>query len=319
MQMFHLYSDFDALIFKDNVFLGETNKVNGVHFKNSEDLNLLSVYALHSECGKVSVPYIINLKEVANLNNNSLVQVKKYSGVSEHAEFVLKENCFPKLNQQVVFLKEIYCLNESVMINVFCGYVSINQAFFYDLPFNVDNCEIKTNVVKNFIFLRYIFLNYEKIYVFKRLDDLFFLEFFKICKTFEIENEEIKMLVPCQDMNRQARVFVYKIEDEKIVETDCYYVALEKSLREIDGELIIYAFMENVIIGNFKNAKTYLGEELAKKLTKQHFKKFFEGITEIEQCKYSVDRNTLFGVFGDKAERMPFRFEIENGKIVNIN
>ena len=123
----HIYSNFNALIFKNSSFICEKNNKNGLHINiDTEEENTFLVYSSQTFSGFKFLPYAINLNEILKKNNCLNAKVKNYMGLTENVcEIELTENliidyslpCFKTVNFS--FNKKSY------NVQIFSSYIII--------------------------------------------------------------------------------------------------------------------------------------------------------------------------------------------------
>jgi hypothetical protein len=92
----------------------------------------------------------------------------------------------------------------------------------------------------------------------------------------EVKNNEIKALSLLNDMAGRAKVEILKVDNEKIVKENEYFVYIgEESEKEIVSELMLLSFFEAYSANDFSTCISYLSNDFASKLDKESLKDFF--------------------------------------------
>lgn len=134
----------------------------------------------------------------------------------------------------------------------------------------------------------------------------------------EIHQDCIKTLTKCFDINKHAKVCVYKVQNGAIHKEDEYLVLLKESV-QISQELIPYAFFEALQVGDINKCREYMSDELNQAIDDEHLKAYFNDFIEVRQNVYG-DTNSVLLIYkeGDNFKSKVCNLKIYNNKIDNI-
>ena len=316
----HIYSTFNALIFKNSDFLKETNLKNGLHLNiDTEKDNTFLVYSSQTFLGYKFLPYAININEILQKNNNNLVKLKNYVGLNTNiCEIVLTENLIYNTNCENIKNLNLQYNKHNFYVEVFNSFIKINNVTFYlKHYFFSSSCSVE--LVNNFIVVLY--QNSEKYYclIFNLKENIIILEFENIVNKFELDTSTstVKILTNHNSFYKTGLVKKYLLNDV-FEEQEHYFVKLGNFNTNLNLNIIPFAFMQCVMLKDYNLAKNFLCSELSSKLNSTTLSNYFLNLEDFEKCKYCPDENCLFVKFKGEVNYKPIRFVMQNNKIVDI-
>ena len=316
----HIYSNFDALIFKDSVFLKETNLKKGLHISiETEQENTFFVYSSQSFVGFKYLPYAININQIIQKNNFKLAKLKNYVGLEQNTcEIVLEANLICDMLCDSLKKITLNYNKKNYYVEVFPSFFKINNVTFYlKHSFNSLSCFVQ--LVNNFILV--VCQNEKNFFVsiFNIKDNLVICEYQNVVDKFELEKETstVKILSRHNSFYKTGIVTQYSLLDV-FEEKEHYFVKMGNINSNLNINLIPFAFMQCVMLKDYNYAKNFLCSELQSKLNSNSLSSYFKDLEDFEKCKYYLDNDCLFVKFKDEVNYKPIKFIMQNNKIVDI-
>lgn len=132
-------------------------------------------------------------------------------------------------------------------------------------------------------------------------------------------DNELKIITHLNTYAKHIRVNVFDAISLERKET---FVAKKNTKRYTNEYVIPYAFLQNILVGDYKEAISYLDENLKKSLQKGHLRLFFGDFVQISVPKDYATTNAVTLVYRDTNNYFTtktFSFTIQNGIITNIS
>lgn len=141
-----------------------------------------------------------------------------------------------------------------------------------------------------------------------------------IADKIEKTENEISSLSNLYDIANHGIVQRYELKEKGFELVDEYTVFTEgKPFLTTNRNIIPWAFMEAVNIGDIKLARQYLDDDLNRILSDEHISKYFGDYSEIVWNKYQNKPETLCLIYnGNPRTTKVYEFQIKQNKIYNI-
>lgn len=135
----------------------------------------------------------------------------------------------------------------------------------------------------------------------------------------EIYEDCIKTLTKCFDINKHAKVCVYKAQNGMLNKVEEYLVLINENVH-ISHELIPYAFFEALQVGDINKCREYMSDELNQAIDDEHLKAYFGDFVEVRQNVYG-DLNSVLLIYkeGDNYISKVCSLTLIANKIDNID
>lgn len=134
----------------------------------------------------------------------------------------------------------------------------------------------------------------------------------------EDQEEKLKLLVKINDIAKHAKVITLNYQQPQ-AEQPHYVYLKDSAVTTQSKQLLPFAFLEAIKVGNHKLAKEYLSPELKEKTTKQHLTNYFNNLTEIYyNTHFTAQPKVNYTVFCNNKYKN-YNFEIVNNKIADID
>lgn len=135
-----------------------------------------------------------------------------------------------------------------------------------------------------------------------------------------IKNDnEIKIVTHLNTYAKHIRVNIF---DATTLDPKETYIAKKKNIKYTNEYVIPYVFLQNILVGDYKEATSYLDENLKKSLQKEHLRLFFGDFVQISVPKNKTDDNSVTLVYRETNNYFTtktFSFIVQNGLITNIS
>ncbi len=137
---------------------------------------------------------------------------------------------------------------------------------------------------------------------------------------YEIKENEIKIATSLNDYAKHIKIKVYTLNPFKLKES---YTAYPKTPKKFKNKNVIpYAFLINILAGDYKEASSYLDENLKKSLKKEHLRLFFGDFVQISVPKTLNANNEVTLIYHENNNyysTKTYCFDITDNKITNID
>jgi len=295
---------------------------------------------------KLLLPYTVQIE----ISNNKVTTLSDYVEVipfKDGAYDVILQSCHIKSHKQMEKVFDDFIENYNVVV-VNDGLSYINLYHMNVVKQSITTQEItniSTQYKNGYIIIKGITANNKNYLLALNEKDNFNIVFNHEVEKLEESTSRLKAIKKINDIAGHAKVISINFESGQSQSTasntesqptqSTFYVYLNnEALLCQENKLVPYAFLEALMVQNYKLAKSYLTPELSVKTSDAHLKKYFQNLSAIHyNCHNSIsssscietsktnisycNNNTLnYTVLCDTYKN--FDFSVANGKIIDI-
>ena len=320
----HIYCEFPALIKLNKQELGIIETIEEqISVETDEDDFLLEVYPIDNDNYKKFIPFFVKVKS----QNKTLISSSEYVIITDFDNGHYEINIHPMQvsltnSSQIVSFQQLAPSITAQVVdkgNYELIIYSENLQFSFPICSKLieHNLEYKQLNHKDFIFLSGKTIGGRQ-YLMVLCNYFCNLEI--VADKIEQTEKEITSLCYQYDIANHGVVQKFSLKEKGFALVDEYTVFAEgKPFLSTNINIIPWAFMEAVNIGDINLARQYLDADLNNILSDEHIKQYFGNYTEIVWNKYQNKPQTLCLIYsGNPRTTKVFEFQIKQNKIYNI-